>query len=223
MSGSKVPEDPRDLHQGGPDPGNDDPEEEGCEQHGDPPEDASVLEGWCPPDHGLGSGQILSAFGTHPGIGTTSRVIALPAVGMPVTAELVATGSGGSGPAVPAGHRPGQRAQQPARSTRPHGGGPGRRWSRSPVDVSHADQGHLEENEESEHDESGGKTHRHPGPDRAPRVAIPASSPTRADGERSNGVGVRPALGISMLSSDRGRDGRLVGHGTSTVAEIGRS
>jgi hypothetical protein len=36
-------------------------------------------------------------------------------------------------------------------------------------------------------------------------------------------VRVRPALGISMLSSDRGRDGRLVGHGTWTVAEIGRS
>ena len=220
-----MPEVSRDLHQGGPDPHNDDPEEEGCEQHGDRPGDASVLEGWCLPDHGLGSGQILSAFGTHPGIGTTSRVIALPAGGMPVTAELVATGSRGSGPAVPAGHRPGQRAQQPARSTCPEGGGPGRVDARrSPDDVSHADQGHREENEEeSEHDESGGKTHRHPGPDRAPRVAISASSPTKADGERSNVVGVRPALGISMLSSDRGRDGRPVVHGTSTVAEIGRS
>ena len=165
-----------------------------------------MLEGWCLPDHGLGSGQILSAFGTHPGIGTTSRVIALPAGGMPVTAELIATGSRGSGPAVPAGHRPGQRAQQPARSTCPEGGGPGRVDARrSPDDVSHADQGHREENEEeSEHDESGGKTHRHPGPDRAPRVAISASSPTKADGERSNVVGVRPALGISMLSSDSG-------------------
>ena len=183
-----------------------------------------MLEGWCPPDHGFGSGQILSAFGTHPGIGTTSRVIALPAEGVPVTAELVATGSRGSGPAVPAGHRPGQRAQQPARTTRPEGDGPGRVDARrTPDDVFHTDHGNREENEESEDDESGGKTHRQPVPDRAPRVAIPASSSTKADVERSNVMGMRPALGISMLSSDRGRDGRLVVHGTSTVAEIGRS